>query len=227
METLFPTTSNATLAMILRRTVPSITLQAARMQIKKSRAYRGCLKGSNAFLVLNLPDRAVWLREQHWELNKPAKLIAEELGMGRRNLQKHFKEAGVPIRTIAQDNARRYEGMSYEDRMAQVAAAHAAVAALNGEGSSLEVAIRDELDQRGIRYEHQKRVGPFYVDFYLPDQDLIIECDGEYWHSRPDQVKRDRCKNHWLWRHGKKYVRVAEREIKTSPPAALDRALTS
>jgi len=48
--------------------------------------------------------------------------------------------------------------------------------------SHLEREIADILDNENIKYEEQKRflwLGLMEVDFYLPDYDLVIECQGE------------------------------------------------
>ena len=46
----------------------------------------------------------------------------------------------------------------------------------------IERAVVAVLDLLGERYEAQKRIGRYAVDFYLPDRHLVVECDGEYWH---------------------------------------------
>lgn len=37
----------------------------------------------------------------------------------------------------------------------------------------------------GIKFIHQFPLPRFYCDFYLPDYNLIIEIDGDYWHANP------------------------------------------
>jgi very-short-patch-repair endonuclease len=55
--------------------------------------------------------------------------------------------------------------------------------------SALERTVAAVLDLLGEPYEAQKRIGRYAVDFYLPDRDLIVECDGEYWHR--DKTRDD------------------------------------
>jgi len=57
--------------------------------------------------------------------------------------------------------------------------------------TSIEIIIKSVLDSLNILYEQQYIIKGFVVDFYLPDYNLLIECDGDYWHSRPEQIKRD------------------------------------
>lgn len=73
----------------------------------------------------------------------------------------------------------------------------------------------------GITYEPQKPIGRYIVDIYIPGCSLVIECDGDYWHSLPESQKRDRRKDAWLRRHGYQVVRLPEHEIKANPQEAL------
>lgn len=49
--------------------------------------------------------------------------------------------------------------------------------------SSLEQILMDILDRNNIKYTHQFRTGGYIADFLLDDYNIIIECDGLYWHS--------------------------------------------
>ena len=42
----------------------------------------------------------------------------------------------------------------------------------------------DKLKVKYVRQFEAKDIGRFY-DFYLPDSNLIIEVDGDYFHSNP------------------------------------------
>lgn len=48
----------------------------------------------------------------------------------------------------------------------------------------------------------------FYCDFYLPELNTIIECDGDYWHNMDKQIKKDACRDKYLLKCGYKVVRV-------------------
>ncbi len=49
--------------------------------------------------------------------------------------------------------------------------------------SAIEQIIEDMLRDVGVKYEKQFRVEKYSADFYLPEFNLILECDGMYWHS--------------------------------------------
>lgn len=94
-----------------------------------------------------------------------------------------------------------------------------AVASLIKQGSkrhtTIETQVYQELDRRGIVYEAQKPVGNRYiVDAYVPDRNLVIECDGSYWHSLPRVIRRDRRKDAYLEKCGFSLLRLEESEIR-------------
>ena len=41
------------------------------------------------------------------------------------------------------------------------------------------------LDKNNIFYEKQKSVKKYKCDFYIPEYNLIVEIDGDYWHANP------------------------------------------
>ena len=59
----------------------------------------------------------------------------------------------------------------------------------------LEKKVEWWLKKEGIQYESQKYFNNgkrrFWVDFYLPEYNIIIEADGKYWHNEEDDRVRD------------------------------------
>lgn len=66
--------------------------------------------------------------------------------------------------------------------------------AKGAKGSPLEVRFAKALDQVGIGYERQFPVRRFFADFRVSGTNVLIECDGEYWHLRQKEydAKRQR-----------------------------------
>lgn len=95
----------------------------------------------------------------------------------------------------------------------------ARVAMLNQRGpTSIERAMAAALDAAGIVYVYQfpisNRNGLIFVcDFAIPSARLIIECDGTYWHSLPNIIRRDRHKDAYLKAAGYTLLRFTEAEI--------------
>jgi very-short-patch-repair endonuclease len=90
-----------------------------------------------------------------------------------------------------------------------------------GRRSSLEISIENELRKLELTYFAQYRLGKYLCDFFIPHLDLVIECDGEYWHSLPKVVKRDVRKSRWLKNNGYTIIRLPEAEIRKDPERAL------
>jgi very-short-patch-repair endonuclease len=51
--------------------------------------------------------------------------------------------------------------------------------------SSIELIFESYLKELNINYKKQEILGFWSFDFYLPDHDIYIECDGDYWHANP------------------------------------------
>jgi len=73
--------------------------------------------------------------------------------------------------------------------------------------SKIEEIVAKELDKLGIAYKRQyKLVGieqMYVLDFFLPEYDLIIECNGDYWHSLEDRMIRDDELQNFVLEHTK------------------------
>lgn len=54
-----------------------------------------------------------------------------------------------------------------------------------------EIQFAAMLSEMEISYEQQYSVDRYYCDFYLPDYNLVIEVDGDYWHANPNQFTSD------------------------------------
>lgn len=80
--------------------------------------------------------------------------------------------------------------------------------------TGIELKISELLIALGIEYEEQKLMyDKFVVDFYIPSKNLIIECNGNYWHNRPNQKKKDRARINYLTKCGHKIIVLWEHEI--------------
>jgi very-short-patch-repair endonuclease len=80
--------------------------------------------------------------------------------------------------------------------------------------TSIEIKVEEWLNENQIEYIHPFNLGNrFQCDFYLPTVNLIVECDGEYWHSREDMKKRDKAKDCYAKKCGYEILRLPEREI--------------
>lgn len=94
--------------------------------------------------------------------------------------------------------------------------------------SKLEVTFQNILELLDIKYQkflYAKEIKAFY-DFYIPELNIVIEVDGDFWHCNPNskhaeakyksQKKnqiRDKEKEQWLKDNGYKLLRFWESDI--------------
>ena len=86
------------------------------------------------------------------------------------------------------------------------------IAAQKVHSSSIEKLVCKVLDSLNINYKVQVKFNNWFVDIYIPSKNLVIECNGTYWHNykifpekkiRDDNLQ-DYCNNNsikllWLW----------------------------
>lgn len=94
-----------------------------------------------------------------------------------------------------------------------------------GRRSSIELLVEAELLRIGQPFEASKPLGPWLLDFFLPDRQMAIECDGSYWHSIPSVAARDLRKDAWLQQRGYQIARIEEMDIRADVAGAVQRAI--
>ena len=86
------------------------------------------------------------------------------------------------------------------------------------EPTSIEKKVYDYLILKGIIFERQKLInGKFLVDAYIPSLNLVIEADGDYWHTLDRVVKKDKAENAYLTKCGFSLLRLSETDINKTP----------
>ena len=132
-------------------------------------------------------------------------------------------------RTRSEDNKRVWANMSKQERVARFSPGlrKAQINSQKKNISSIELKMKDELDRLEVKYIHQKPIanGKFILDFYLPEHRLVIECNGDYWHSLPDRIERDKNLRRYVERKGRDIVFIWEHEINEDSEKVLNKAL--
>lgn len=83
--------------------------------------------------------------------------------------------------------------------------------------SSIEIKIQNFLKELGIEFftHHYMKIKHGYLcDILIPSMNLVIECDGNYWHKYPIGLERDHIRTKELIENGFKVLRLWEFEIK-------------
>lgn len=91
--------------------------------------------------------------------------------------------------------------------------------------SSIEYALRDELDRRGVKFVPDFALGPYSIDVAFPESRLAVEVDGSYWHGLNKQGPKDRAKDEHIRASNWRIVRLTEPEIRSDVAACVDRIM--
>jgi very-short-patch-repair endonuclease len=79
--------------------------------------------------------------------------------------------------------------------------------------------VRESISTLGIDTVREFRVDAStkrdVFDLYVPAFNLLIECDGRYWHSKPDVKRRDVAKTKRARALGYRVTRLPEDLIKS------------
>jgi very-short-patch-repair endonuclease len=92
--------------------------------------------------------------------------------------------------------------------------------------TSIEEMIYGELERRGVTFVKQQVIDGLWVaDALIPGARVVIECDGEYWHSRPEMQERDRKKDRYLTSRGYRVLRFPEDAIRADVRGCVQRVV--
>lgn len=84
----------------------------------------------------------------------------------------------------------------------------------NKEPTTIEKIVYKFLESKNIEFEKQFLIkNKFTADAYIPKLNLIVECDGSYWHRSKEAKNRDRVRDNYLAKYGYITLRLKEEEI--------------
>lgn len=64
--------------------------------------------------------------------------------------------------------------------------------------SSIEILMSDALLKNHIPVSSEFKIGRYLLDFAIIKPKIAIECDGEYWHSSPEDIESDLQRDRYL-----------------------------
>lgn len=89
-------------------------------------------------------------------------------------------------------------------------------------GTYIENTMKNELIKRGINYEKQVTLlGKYKVDFLI--RNLIVECDGAYWHNYPYGLEKDHRRDKELEEQGFIVSRFWGKDIRNNISECVDK----
>ena len=111
-----------------------------------------------------------------------------------------------------------HKGMKFTEEHKLKLKIHRANMILPTKDSSIELKIQNFLKILGINFithKHMKEIEHGYqCDILIPSMNLIIECDGDYWHKHPNGRDIDHIRTKELKEKGYKVMRLWERDIR-------------
>lgn len=77
--------------------------------------------------------------------------------------------------------------------------------------------VKEELELRSIPFVQSKyiKAGRVVVDFFI-EPNIVIECDGDYWHNLPGSKEKDADRTYCMKMAGYEVYRFWEHEIKNN-----------
>lgn len=117
---------------------------------------------------------------------------------------RNFREASLLRSNLIQEQMRKqWSDPSYRKKMmGNYSSIKEKMAFLSqnqlGKISSIQKILYSILNDLNIKYEPEKIIGFWTYDCYLPDYNLIIECQGDYWHSMNKARINDTAKATYL-----------------------------
>jgi very-short-patch-repair endonuclease/endogenous inhibitor of DNA gyrase (YacG/DUF329 family) len=94
------------------------------------------------------------------------------------------------------------------------------------EPTLIEVIIGKVLSSLSVEYIPQYPIGRYVCDYFIPSSQLVIECDGSYWHSIPNVKERDRKKDKHFANRGYNVLRLPEDLIKNNLAACRSQIIS-
>ena len=69
------------------------------------------------------------------------------------------------------------------------------------------------LTEAGLVFTEQYVIGSYICDFAFIPEKVVVEVDGEYWHSLPKTQARDKKKEGYVVREGWTMLRFSESQV--------------
>ena len=91
---------------------------------------------------------------------------------------------------------------------------------MTGPETRLMAALRAR-QLHGMKFRRQHGIGPYIVDFYSPEQSLIIELDGDS-HADADQIVKDQLRNTYFQSIGLRVIRYFNDDIVSNLAGVLE-----
>lgn len=198
-------------------------------KIKKERPELLSRQNKSARVVARHTTNRIQLDEQkiirlYLEEKMPAAAIAKQFGVVQNVILKRLREAGVVLNN---------QGIYWTDerREHQRALCFDGVIGIHAQGpgsyryTKIERTFAAWCDERNIEYTRQFQLMPKHhrYDFLINGTKLLVEIDGEYWHTREHQIVKDKIFVDEAVKMGYNVIRFTDREMKVTKLSCFER----
>jgi very-short-patch-repair endonuclease/transposase-like protein len=141
-------------------------------------------------------DKRQWIINTYTIDKKSTYHIAASLGIHHNVIQNFIRKSGLSI------------GCYNEAWKARVQSS------LKSTASRLEKAVATILEEAGLKPDStQFVIDDFRYDFSFNQGEVLVECQGSYWHSSAQRRQRDAFKRRLAHKHGKRLVVIWDYQI--------------
>ena len=146
--------------------------------------------------------------------------IADQLGVHKGTVYKFFKRHSIPMRTRSEGVAVRMERPGLREAVSENQKRRALageIGVLRGQSffnTAPERHFMEWCDRNNIPYTQQYRLvhqGHPY-DFHINGTNILVEIDGLFWHSKPEQTHKDSIQVQEALQLGYEVVRITDRQ---------------
>ncbi len=165
---------------------------------KVTRATR--IKISKSVKILHKNKDNYGMMGKHHSQKTKNKMSKSQIGINY--IERHGEKKALELKNIIKEK-RKYQITPLKD-------------------TSIEVKIQKFLKELRIEFfthQYMKIPHGYQSDILIPSMNLVIECDGDYWHKYPIGLDKDHIRTKELIEKGFKVLRLWECEIK---PMSLD-----
>ncbi len=163
--------------------------------------YKGSKKPTAAYncrkCVANRPDVKIKLSnaaKKQWEDEAFAELVRENSKRIWDDEERRYK-----MSTIRRD-PNNTERLKLNARIGGIAS----IQSQENRTSSLQKILYSILDDLNIQYHKEFAIGPYVFDCLV--NNILIECNGDYWHTLPKNSARDKAKRTYIERYHQQYI---------------------
>lgn len=153
------------------------------------------------------------IRTMYVDERKTLKQIADVYGTTAATVMMFCKNNGIPRRSKSEIMSERMSDPLVRKNM-MIKSTDAYVQRKMTD-TQPERDFREWLETNNIRYDTQwRKVGNYHpYDFFLTDHNLLVEIDGHFWHSKPEQKLKDQKHTDDAIKKGYNIIRIDTKKL--------------